>query len=128
MPSVAVVALVTLFAPFIAFQPAVAAEGDPDEPVLVQFEKDAIPPASLASVGPAETVTYQFTINCSSLTTDCLDLALTDTIPAPLVLQSVSTAQSMTSAEGLRACKRAPAFRSTPRQPCRRTCRPTSMA
>lgn len=95
LPSLAVIAIVTLFAPFIAFQSATAAEGDPDEPVLVQFEKTAIPPAALAAVGPAGTLTYQFTINCSSLETDCLNLALTDVIPAPLVLQSVSTAQSI---------------------------------
>ncbi len=95
MPSVAVVALVTLFAPFVAFQPAVAAEGDPDEPVLVQFEKDAIPPAALAPVAPGGTVTYQFTINCSSLETDCLDLTLDDVVPEPLELQTVTTAQSI---------------------------------
>ena len=95
LPSIAVAAIVTLFAPFVAFQPALAAEGDPDEPVLVQFNKDAIPPASLAAVEPAGTVTYQFTINCSSLETDCLDLTLNDVIPAPLVLQSVTTAQSI---------------------------------
>lgn len=89
--SIAVVALVTLFAPFIAFQPALAAEGDPDEPVLIQFEKEAIPDAPTA-VGPGQTVTYQFTINCSSLETDCLDLTLADTVPAPLVLQSVTMA------------------------------------
>ncbi|MDX2025098.1 MAG: DUF5979 domain-containing protein [Microcella sp.] len=88
-------AIVALFAPFVAFQSATAAEGDPDEPVLVQFNKVAIPPASLAAVGPAETVTYQFTINCSSLETDCLDLTLTDGVPEPLVLQSVTTAQSI---------------------------------
>ncbi|MEN9621391.1 MAG: hypothetical protein RL499_1584, partial [Actinomycetota bacterium] len=93
--SVAIVAIVTLFAPFIAFQGATAAEGDPDEPVLVQFNKDAIPPAALAAVAPAGTVTYQFTINCSSLETDCLDLTLTDVVPDPLILQSVTTAQSI---------------------------------
>lgn len=91
LPGVAVVALVTLFSPFIAFQPAVADEGDPDEPVLIQFEKDAIPSAP-TSVGPGQTVTYQFTINCSSLETDCLDLTLADSVPAPLVLQSVTMA------------------------------------
>lgn len=95
LPSIAVAAIVTLFAPFVAFQPAAAEPGDPDEPVLVQFEKDAIPPASLAAVEPAGTVTYQFTVNCSSLETDCLDLTLTDVVPAPLVLQSVTTAQSI---------------------------------
>ncbi len=58
MPSVAVVALVTLFAPFVAFQPAVAAEGDPDEPVYVQFEKEAIPAAADSAVVPGGTVTY----------------------------------------------------------------------
>ena len=91
MPGVAALALVTLFTPFIAFQPAVAAEGDPDEPVLIQFEKDAIPAAPTA-VAAGGTITYQFTINCSSLETDCLDLTLSDTIPAPLVLQSVTMA------------------------------------
>ncbi|UYN83265.1 MAG: hypothetical protein KIT89_11260 [Microcella sp.] len=91
VPGVAVVALVTLFSPFIAFQPATAGEGDPDEPVLIQFEKDAIPAAPTA-VGPGQTVTYQFTINCSSLETDCLDLTLADSVPAPLVLQSVTMA------------------------------------
>jgi hypothetical protein len=95
MPSVAVVALVTLFAPFVAFQPATAAEGDPDEPVLVQFEKDAIPAAADAAVAPGGTVTYQFTINCSSLETDCLDLTLDDVVPEPLELQTVTTAQSI---------------------------------
>ena len=95
LPGVAALALVTLFTPFIAFQPAVAAEGDPDEPVLIQFEKDAIPAAADAAVAPGGTVTYQFTINCSSLETDCLDLALDDVVPEPLVLQSVTTAQSI---------------------------------
>lgn len=95
MPSIAVVALVTLFAPFVAFQPAVAAEGDPDEPVLVQFEKDAIPAAADAAVAPGGTVTYQFTINCSSLETDCLDLTLSDVVPEPLELQTVTTAQTI---------------------------------
>ena len=91
LPGVAALALVTLFTPFIAFQPAVAAEGDPDEPVLIQFEKDASPAAPTA-VAAGGTVTYQFTINCSSLETDCLDLTLADTIPSPLVLQSVTMA------------------------------------
>ncbi len=95
LPGIAAVALVTLFAPFVAFQPAVAAEGDPDEPVLVQFEKDAIPAAADAAVSPGGTVTYQFTINCSSLETDCLDLTLDDVVPEPLELQTVTTAQSI---------------------------------
>ncbi|MFN4001097.1 DUF5979 domain-containing protein [Microcella sp.] len=95
LPGIAVVALLTLFAPFLAFQPATAAEGDPDEPVLVQFEKDAIPAAADAAVAPGGTVTYQFTINCSSLETDCLDLTLDDVVPEPLELQTVTTAQSI---------------------------------
>ncbi len=95
MPGIAVVALVTLFAPFVAFQPAVAAEGDPDEPVYVQFEKEAIPAAADSAVVPGGTVTYQFTINCSSLETDCLDLTLDDLVPEPLELQTVTTAQSI---------------------------------
>lgn len=92
--AVATLAIATLFAPFLVMHGATAAEGDPDEPVLIQFEKDAIPAAPTA-VEPAETVTYQFTINCSSLETDCLDLTLTDVVPEPLELQSVTTAQSI---------------------------------
>ncbi len=91
---VAALAIATLFAPFLVMQGASAAEGDPDEPVLIQFEKEAIPAAPTA-VAPAGTVTYQFTINCSSLETDCLDLTLSDVVPEPLVLQSVTTAQSI---------------------------------
>lgn len=94
LPGLAGVAIAALLAPFIVIQPAVAAEGDPDEPVLVQFEKDAIP-ANPTAVVPGGTVTYQFTINCSSLETDCLDLTLADVVPEPLQLQSVTTAQSI---------------------------------
>lgn len=94
LPGIAGVAIATLLAPFVVLQPALAAEGDPDEPVLVQFEKDAIP-ANPTAVVPGGTVTYQFTINCSSLETDCLDLTLEDVVPEPLVLQSVTTAQSI---------------------------------
>lgn len=94
LPGIAGVAIATLLAPFVVLQPALAAEGDPDEPVLVQFEKDAIP-ANPTAVVPGGTVTYQFTINCSSLETDCLDLTLEDVVPEPLELQSVTTAQSI---------------------------------
>lgn len=94
LPGIAGLAIATLLAPFVVLQPALAAEGDPDEPVLVQFEKDAIP-ANPTAVVPGGTVTYQFTINCSSLETDCLDLTLEDVVPEPLVLQSVTTAQSI---------------------------------
>ncbi len=94
MPAVALVAIAGLLAPFAVLQGAVAAEGDPDEPVLVQFEKDAIP-ANPTAVVPGGTVTYQFTINCSSLETDCLDLTLEDVVPEPLELQTVTTAQSI---------------------------------
>jgi len=80
MPAVAFVTLAGLLAPFAVPQSAVAAEGDIDEPVLVQFEKDAIP-ANPTAVVPGGTVTYQFTINCSSLETDCLDLTLEDVVP-----------------------------------------------
>jgi len=91
LAAIAAAGLIALLAPFVTMPSAVAAEGDPDEPVLIQFEKDAIP-AAPTSVGPGQTVTYQFTINCSSLETDCLDLTLTDSVPAPLVLQSVTMA------------------------------------
>ncbi len=94
MPAVTFLTLAGLLAPFAVLQSAVAAEGDIDEPVLVQFEKDAIP-ANPTAVVPGGTVTYQFTINCSSLETDCLDLTLADVVPEPLDLQSVTTAQSI---------------------------------
>lgn len=95
LQGIAVVSIITLFAPFVAFQPAIAAEGDPDEPVYVQFVKDAIPAAADSAVVAGGTVTYQFTINCSSLETDCLDLTLDDLVPEPLTLQTVTTAQSI---------------------------------
>ncbi|MER3389308.1 MAG: DUF5979 domain-containing protein [Microcella sp.] len=91
LASLAAVGLIGLLSPFATLPSAVAAEGDPDEPVLIQFEKDAIP-AAPTTVGPGQTVTYQFTINCSSLETDCLDLTLADSVPSPLVLQSVTMA------------------------------------
>lgn len=91
LAAIAAAGLLALLAPFVTMPSAVAAEGDPDEPVLIQFEKEAIP-AAPTSVGPGQTVTYLFSINCSSLETDCLDLTLADSVPAPLELQSVTMA------------------------------------
>ncbi|MBN9605843.1 MAG: hypothetical protein J0G30_04465 [Actinomycetales bacterium] len=78
-----------LVAPLVAVTPAAA--DDVLAPVLVQFAKDASPAApDAASAG--ETVTFTFTINCSSLDTDCVGATIVDDVPAPLVLQSVSGA------------------------------------
>lgn len=91
LPTVAIVALVTLFSPFIAFQPAVAGIDD-DEltgPVQMFFTKTATP-APPSVVEPGETVSYSITLTCSSLTTICIDATVTDAVPQPLVLQTVT--------------------------------------
>lgn len=74
--------------------PAVAA--DPD-PAYVSFVKSASP-APPTAVGPGETVTFTFSINCSSDVAGCVDLQVTDELPDPFVLENVSMSSS--SAEG----------------------------
>jgi hypothetical protein len=71
---------------------AVADEEDPLlAPVRVELRQDVSPEIPDA-VEPGELVTYIMGVACSSLETDCIDLQVTDTLPDPLVLQSVTVA------------------------------------
>lgn len=92
MPGVALVALIGLMAPFVVAQSAAADDDDQLAPVVINFDKVAVPAAPTAAI-PGGVVSYQFYIACSGLTAaGCVNMTLTDSIPAPLVLQSVSMA------------------------------------
>jgi hypothetical protein len=69
---------------------AAIADGTPEIPVI-SLEKTASPTPAQGSLNPGDTATYTFNVECSSLTTQCDNFAVTDTIPAPLVLGAVSS-------------------------------------
>lgn len=89
-----VAALAGLFGGVVVATPAYAAEAEPAYVVLVQTATPAPPTA----VSPGNLVTFTYTINCSSDVAACVDLTVSDTLPAPLVLENVSMSSS--SAEG----------------------------
>jgi uncharacterized repeat protein (TIGR01451 family) len=78
-----VAALVGLTGTLLVAAPAVAVEYDPVE---VYLSKDA----STDIVQPGQNFTYSFQVGCTSLTDACVDLVITDTIPAPFELVAVA--------------------------------------
>ena len=71
---------------------ATAAVADPPAEIpVIHLDKTASPTPATRSLNPGDTATYSFNVECSSLTTACDNFAVTDTIPAPLVLGSVSS-------------------------------------
>ncbi|MDO7882814.1 DUF5979 domain-containing protein [Salinibacterium soli] len=82
----ALAALIGLVGTLAIGAPAVADEDDPLSPVVVDISKTV----DKALITPGETVTYSIAVNCASTMADCVNLAIDDTIPAPLVLGSVA--------------------------------------
>lgn len=56
---------------------------------LIEVSKTASPAAPDALI-PGEQVTFDIEVSCSSTQTDCISMAVTDAMPAPLTLVSVS--------------------------------------
>lgn len=83
MAIASVAALIGLGGTLVAGLPAAAAEYDPVE---VYLSKDA----STDVVEPGQNFTYSFQVGCTSLTDACVDLVITDTIPAPFELVAVA--------------------------------------
>jgi uncharacterized repeat protein (TIGR01451 family) len=79
----ALAALLGLTGSLLVAAPAIAADYDPVE---VYLSKDA----STDLVTPGQNFTYSFQVGCTSLTDACVDLVITDTIPAPFQLLAVS--------------------------------------
>jgi hypothetical protein len=69
--------------------PAALADGPPEVPVIHLDE--SVSPAPPTALHPGDVATFTFNVECSSLTTECDNFAVTDTIPAPLVLGAVSS-------------------------------------
>lgn len=82
----ALAALVGLIGTLAIGAPAAADEDDPLAPVTVDLSKTV----STAVVEPGQTITYSFAVNCASTLADCVDLAISDVIPAPFVLGTVA--------------------------------------
>ncbi|MGX5682112.1 DUF5979 domain-containing protein [Schumannella luteola] len=82
----ALAALIGLVGTLAVGAPAVADEDDPLAPVTVDLSKTV----DKALITPGETVTYSIAVNCASTLADCVNLAIDDVIPAPLVLGSVA--------------------------------------
>ena len=76
-----------LVSPFLSVVPAMAAEL---VPVVIDLSKTTSAPLD-GTAGANESVTFDFTITCSSTQSDCVNLTLTDSFPAPLVFDSVNT-------------------------------------
>jgi len=76
-----------LVSPFFSVVPAMAAEL---VPVVIDLAKTTSAPVD-GTAGANESVTFDFTITCSSTQSDCVNLTLTDSFPAPLVFDSVNT-------------------------------------
>ena len=74
-----------------ALVPTAAIADPPPEIPVIHLDKTASPTPAQRSLNPGDTATYSFNVECSSLTTECDNFAVTDTIPAPLVLGTVST-------------------------------------
>ena len=81
-----------LVSPFFAVVPAMA---DDLVPVVIDLAKTTSAPID-GTAGANESVNFDFTITCSSTQSDCVNLTLTDSFPAPLVFDSVNTNSSYT--------------------------------
>ncbi len=93
MLAVAAVVTAVLGVGVLSPVPAFAADDPALAPVRVELRQD-VSPQIPDTAGPGELVTYTMGVACSSLETDCIDLTVTDTIPEPLVLQSVTVVAS----------------------------------
>jgi hypothetical protein len=69
--------------------PAALADDPPEVPVIHLDE--SVSPAPPTALHPGDVATFTYNIECSSLTTECDNFSVTDTIPAPLVLGAVSS-------------------------------------
>ena len=92
-----VAALAGLGGTALAALPVVAAAADDAEPAYVTLVTSATP-APPTSVGPGGTITFTYTINCSSDVAGCVDLQVSNELPDPLTLENVSMSSS--SAQG----------------------------
>lgn len=94
-------AAVVAFLAISVFSPtaAIADAYNPLAPVLVQFAKTLTADTVVPAVPNAQ-VGYSIGVNCSDLETDCINLHIDDTVPAPLVLQSVTMAGNGGAAAG----------------------------
>ncbi len=81
-----------LISPFLSVVPAQAATL---VPVVIDLSKTRSAPTD-GIAGANESVTFDFTITCSSTQSDCVNLVLTDSFPAPLVYDSVNTNSNYT--------------------------------
>ena len=81
-----------LVSPFLSVVPATAAEL---VPVVIDLAKVRSAPVD-GTAGANESVNFDFTITCSSTQSDCVNLVLTDSFPAPLVFDSVNVDPSYT--------------------------------
>ncbi|MEJ1231062.1 MAG: hypothetical protein WDM88_11220 [Galbitalea sp.] len=84
---VAAAASLLLFAGVLA--PSSAVAGDPPEVPVIHLD-ESVSPAPPTALHPGDIATFTYNVECSSLTTECDNFAVTDTIPAPLVLGTVS--------------------------------------
>ena len=93
--SVAAGVAVILVSPFLSVVPAAyAAELVPVVIDLAKVTSAPIDGTALAN----ETVSFDFTITCSSTQSDCVNLTLTDSFPEPLVFDSVNPNANFTFA------------------------------
>lgn len=65
------------------------------QPVLIEISKTATPAAPQALI-PGEQVVFDIEVSCSSTDTDCVGMKVTDPMPTPLTLVSVSPSLSYT--------------------------------
>ena len=77
-----------LVSPFLSVVPSAAAADL--VPVVIDLSKTTSAPID-GTAGANESVSFDFTITCSSTQSDCVNLVLTDSFPEPLVFDSVNT-------------------------------------
>ena len=90
-------ALATLLATTLVLPLAPPQQAQANEPLvfaLIEIAKDANPDASVRALLPGENVEFTIDVSCSSTQTDCVNMKLQDTMPAPLELISVSFANT----------------------------------
>lgn len=75
--------------------PAVAFADSGDVPTI--HLSKTVSPAPPTALHPGDTATYTLNVECSSLDSQCDGFAVTDTIPAPLVLGAVSSPSGIKS-------------------------------
>jgi len=89
------VALAALLASTLLLPLVPAQQAQANEPLvfaLIEIAKDANPNAAVRALLPGENVEFTIEVSCSSTQTDCVNMKLQDTMPAPLELISVSSA------------------------------------